>query len=165
MAELDNIKALLDIVNSIIVPINQTLSKQNEALIESTNQLNMLVDLFQAEPTRHSIIEKLRDALCDLEDEIGKTIAEHNVVCKERHAEQCLLGDKRGQEILREATVSMKAIVETHQKQVDVQLIPVKELKEKFDKLIWSIVIACGLGVSMFGYLAWALAHLPIPGK
>lgn len=163
MADLDNLKALLDIVNSIIAPINATLNKQNEALVESATQLNTLVDLFQTEPTRHTIIEKLRDALENLEEEVSKNISEHNTICKERHAEQCVLGDRRGQDILREATSAMKAIVESHNTQVGGMLNPVKELKDKFDKLLWAIGIATSIGMAMFGYLAYALSHLPTP--
>ena len=164
MADLDS-RVFLELVTGVITPVNNNLTRHAEAIQTILAATQRIAEIVQTEPTRRSILEEMREELARLADECNAGLKEHDKQCATRGGQWNVEDVRRAEDVLRQAIDAIKDHFGKHQDQTECHLTPVKDMRDKFDKLIWAIVIACGLGVTMFGYLAWALSHLPVPGK
>ena len=164
MAELDS-RIFLELVTGVITPVNTNLTRHAEAIQAILAATQRIAEIVQSEPTRRTILEDMRDELARLGEETAASLKEHDKQCEKRGGTWNAEDERRAVEIVRIAGDIMKDNFGKHQTETACHLTPVKELKDKFDKLLWAIGIACTMGLSMFGYLAWTLAHLPVPAK
>ena len=164
MAEIDS-RIFIELITGIVNPVNSNLTRHAEAMQTILSAVQRIAEIVQTEPTRRTLLEEMREELARLAEECASGLKEHDRQCERRGGQWNTEDVRRAEDVLRQAIEAIKAHFGKHQEETACHLTPVKELKDKFDKLMWAIGIACTMGLSMFGYLAWTLAHLPGAGK
>ena len=164
MAELDS-RIFLELITGIVNPVNANMTRHAEAMQTILAAVQRIADIVQAEPTRRTILEQMREELGRLAEEYAASLTEHDKQCERRGGQWNAEDVRRAEDVLRQAIDAIEDHFGKHQDQTDGKLKPVDDMKKRFEELIWTIRIAVGLGVSMFAYLAWALSHLPGAGK
>lgn len=161
----DDNRFLMDLINTIITPVNANMARHSEATSAILSAVQRIADIVQAEPTRTTLLKEMREELARLAEEYAAALKDHDKMCERRGGQWNAEDVRRAEDVLRQAIKAIEEHFEQHQDATDGKLKPVDEMKERFDHLIWTIRIAVVLGVSMFGYLAWTLAHLPGAAK
>lgn len=155
-SELENLKAFVDLVNSVVTPVNTSLQRHSEAVAAASHQINRLVEMFQAEPTRQTIIDKVREIVDEQAESYRDEVKVHDAGCASRLARHDLDDESRGKAILAEA----KTEIERHIREA---VKPIFALQESYSRALWTMRIVAAIGATAFGYLAWTLEHLPAP--
>lgn len=169
MAEIDA-RTLLDIINGIVAPVQVSLTRQVEAMQTVLLSVNRVAEIVQQEPTRATIIAKVSEAIERLSDDQTEALQEHDTHCERRGQTWNTEDIRRAEDILRKATDTMDEFFEKHNEAVAATLKPVEELTEAFNQtkarvtgFMWVVGAAGTAVMTMGGYLAWALAHIPAP--
>lgn len=164
MAELDS-RVFMELVNTIINPVNASMARHSEAMTSILAAVQRIAEIVQTEPTRRTLLDEIREDLARLGEEYAHALKEHDRMCERRGGDWNTEDVRRAGEIVRCAQDALKEHMGKHEEHTDGKLKPVDDMKKRFDELLWTIRIAVGVGISAFGYLAWTLAHLPVPGK
>lgn len=164
MAEIDS-RVVMELVSTIITPVNAGLAKHSEAMSAILAAVQRIADIVQQEPTRRTLLEAMREELARLGEEYASCLKEHDKMCERRGGQWNAEDVRRAEDVLRQAIKAIEDHFEEHEDATGTKLKPVDDMKKRFEELIWTIRIAAGIGISAAGYLAYALAHLPVPGR
>lgn len=168
MAELDNLKALLELLTTVLHPFQDSQNRQSQALVLTSEQMKRLVDMFQSEPTRQTIIDAIRDIVANQTDEIMPAIEQirlaiaaaqtiHNEACVGRHSIQRERDDSRS----KEEVAATEKLVEMLKKSLAEEMKPAKTLVELWDRIKWELRIAYGVAIVISGVALWMWHSTP----
>lgn len=169
MAELDNLKALLELLTTVLHPFQDSQNRQSQALVLTSEQMKRLVDMFQSEPTRQTIIDAIRDIVASQTDEIMPAIEQlrlaiaaaqtvHNDACVGRHTIQRERDDVRNKETI----AAMKELVELLKKALVDEMKPAKTLVELWDRIKWELRLAYAVAILIAGIALWMWHTTPV---
>ena len=130
---------------------NQT--RMLEMLTNLSGVLQRAVELQTADPTRQHLMNALHDALKELGDNVMDYLREHDKGCAARWQSADEADADRGQKIVAQAMERIAAVGNVASQAAEMT----KQMHDAYHKLMWTIRIAVGLGLGMFGYLAYAL--------
>ena len=168
MAALDDLKSLVDLLQSVLLPFQDAQAKQSQALVLVTQQIQRLVDMFQSEPTRQTIIDVMREIVDNQTGDIHPALEKikvaideghriRNQACDSRHALQKERDDTR--DVL--AKKALEDIIAAIEKVMKDEVKPAKDLSEKWDRLKWEVRLVYSAAFCMAGYIIWLWHHLP----
>lgn len=166
MAELDS-RVFLELITGIVNPVNSNLQRHAEAIQAILAAVQRIVDIVQAEPTRRTILEEMREELSRLANEYAAGLREHDKQCERRGGQWNAEDVRRAEDVLRQAIDAIEDHFGKHQTQTECHLTPVKELKDRFDKLVWQIGVAyklaAGFGAVFLSVLVWLVSQYGWP--
>jgi hypothetical protein len=157
-----------DLLATILAPLHETQTKQSQALLISSQQLQRLADVLQGEPSRQAMLDAIRTSLnvhtTELTtlvqrhiDALTTAIAQHNQDCERRVS----LTTER--DVSREDSSFIKI-----RDEVTAATKPARDLTEQWDRLKWEVRLAYVSCIGLAGYIIWLYHHLlslPIPPK
>lgn len=152
----DQLKLMIEMINTVVNPVNQSLAKHSEAVQLAVTLINKLVELYSQEPTRNTIIKEMREELRKVHDAYKRSLDDHDGCCKDRTEDANQEMVRRCDDIIRKSSefmdkmiedheAKMKISFEEHKKIMESTMAPVGPLKDKF---IW-LMTALGLGYAM----------------
>jgi chromosome segregation ATPase len=166
MAELDS-RVFIELITGIVNPVNANMTRHAEAMQTILAAVQRIADIVQAEPTRRTILEQMREELARLAEEYASSLKEHDKQCERRGGQWNAEDVRRAEDVLRQAIDAIEDHFGKHQNQTETHLTPVKDLRDKFDKLIWQISVAyklaAGFGVAFLGVLIWLVSQYGWP--
>ena len=166
MAELDS-RIFLELVTGVITPVNTNLTRHAEAIQAILAATQRIAEIVQTEPTRRTLLEEMREELARLAEETATGLKEHDKQCEKRGGQWNVEDVRRAEDVLRQAIEAIKEHFSKHQDATVCHLTPVKELRDKFDKLIWQIgvayKIAAGFGAVFLTAFVWLVSQYGWP--
>lgn len=150
--DFENYRAITDIINSIVTPMNQSLARHTEAINMTGNIVQRLVEAAGAEPTRLTIIEELKKELNSLNEKYKDDLEDHDKCCKERNTALYNANTKKIEEDLKEIIVKMKEIIDAHQVSIDDRLDPIRKLTKRFNWLLTAIGLSWAIAGGFYAY-------------
>lgn len=167
----DQLKLMIEVINTVVNPVNQTLARHSEAVQMAVTLINRLVELYSQEPTRNTIIKEMREELRKVHEAHKHNLDEHDDCCKERNTVLNQEASRRVEEIIRKASEFMDKMIEEHEnkmkesfvehkKLVETTMSPVGVMKERFNWLITALVIGYGMAAGVFFYVHSAVAKI-----
>lgn len=169
MAGVDELKALVDLLQSVLLPFQDAQAKQSQALVLVTQQLQRLVDMYQSEPTRQTVIDALRSIINDQSSDIHsvldriKTIIEegHKIrddSCNSRHVLQRERDDIR----IKDSTANFEKQINSLKDYVTQEMDSVKEIIKLWNKIKMEVRIVYGIALIISGIALWLWHTTPI---
>lgn len=167
----DQLKLMIEMINTVVNPVNQTLAKHSEAVQLAVTLINKLVELYSQEPTRNTIIKEMREELTKVHEAYRHGLDEHDACCKDRSALLNQEASRRVEEIIRKASdfmdgmieeheVKMRVSFDEHKKLIESSLSPVSVMKDKFTWLLTALGIGYGMAIGVFFYVHSAMAKI-----
>jgi hypothetical protein len=166
MAELDS-RVFIELITGIVNPVNANLTRHAEAVQTILAAVQRIADIVQAEPTRRTILEEMREELARLANEYTSGLKEHDKMCERRGGQWNAEDIRRAEDVLRQAIDAIEDHFGKHQVQTEVHLTPVKALQDQFDRLIWQIGVVYKIGsgcvLAFLGTLIWLISQYGWP--
>lgn len=146
----EQFRIVVDIINSIITPVNQTLTKHTEAVNLSISLINKLVELYSQEPTRITIVKELRDELIRCSDEYKRLIATHEYSCKERNDESIDAAVLKMKDQLGITENSIKAHADNKHQEIKTEVKAISTPVTAWDNRMKWLFLAIGISYTLF---------------
>ena len=167
----DQLKLMIEMINTVVNPVNQSLAKHSEAVQLAVTLINRLVELYSQEPTRNTIIKEMREELRKVHEAHRHNLDEHDDCCKERNTALNQEASRRVEEIIRKASefmdkmieeheAKMKTSLEEHKKIMESTMAPVGPLKDKFVWLLTALGLGYAITLGVFFYVHSAVAKI-----
>jgi len=168
MAGVDELRELVSLLQSVLLPFQETQNKQSQLLALVTQQIQRIVDMAQSEPTRQTIIDALREItegqssdIIEILEKVKVAIDEghriRNQACDSRHTIQKERDDTRDiltKKCLEDIVATLKAMIVEEVK-------PAKTLAESWDRIKWELRIAYSVAVLIALVALWMWHNTP----
>lgn len=178
MSDLD-IRALIDVINSIVTPVNASLIRHSEAVATAITMVQRLAEIVQQEPTRVTLLNEMKDSIKELTDSYSRALDIHDKQCEKRGTQFDSDAIKRAEDVLMKATNAMDVFFDNQNEIIKDILKPVSDINVKFaelekkyddsvkkvETLTNTIRIAAGIGVFALGWAIWLWTNIPQPVK
>lgn len=150
-SDVENTRVLIEVLKTIVDPVNQSLARHSEAVQMAIGLIQRLVEMSQQEPTRNTIVNEFRKEINDLAKEYQSALDEHDKLCEKRgglhNNDYC----KTAEGIVKQAIEKMESSIKKSQSEMEEKIKPVQELKESFDDLKKFVKIAWIVTSSIIG--------------
>lgn len=155
--EADVVKMVLIHLEKGVQPMVSNQARMLEMLTNLSAILQKVVELQTQNPTRQNLMDATHTALKDHADDVMEYLREHDKGCTSRWTQADAADAERGAKIVAQAMERIAAVGNVAAQAAEMT----QKMHDAYHKLIWTIRIAVGIGVGMFGYMAFVLEKMP----
>lgn len=147
------VKMVLIHLEKGVQPMVANQTRMLEMLTNLSGVMQRVVELQTTNPTRQHLMDALHAALKDHADDVMEYLREHDKGCNNRWTQADAADAERGAKLVAQAMDRIGAVGNVAAQAAELT----QKMHDAYHKLMWTIRIAVGIGVGMFGYLAVVL--------
>lgn len=147
--DIEQAQKLLSMVKDVTDSLAQEVARSTQALANMSSSIIKILETLDSIPENEDIRKLLKEHISEHEQAVTVCFQTHDKECASRIA----LATER--EIRRE-----EDLLNNIRDAVAEATIPIKEMQSTYKKVLWLVGAVSAIGVSMFGYLKYALDQI-----
>lgn len=147
--DIEQAQKLLSMVKDVTDSLAQEVARNTQALASMSNSVVKILETLDSIPENEDIRRLLKEHIAEHEQAITVCFQSHDKECASRTALATEREIRREEDLLK----NIKTVVEEAS-------VPIKEMQNTYKKVIWLVGAVSAIGLSMFGYLKYALDQI-----